>query len=59
MSSHAVSYALLHRRGSRAFFLTRSAQHLESLRLGREIARVAVALGAVIAWGGVCLLVAG
>ena len=59
MSSHAVSYALLHRRGSRAFFLARSAQHLESLRLGREIARAVLALGAVIAWGGVCLLVAG
>ncbi len=59
MSSHAVSYALLHRRGSRAFFLARSAQHLESLRLGREIVRAAVALGAVIAWGGVFLLVAG
>ncbi len=59
MSSHAVSYALLHRRGSRAFFLARSAQLLESLRLGREIARAVLALGAVIAWGGVCLLVAG
>ena len=59
MSSHTVSYALLHRRGSRAFFLARSAQHLESLRLGGEIARALVALGALIAWGGVCLLVAG
>jgi hypothetical protein len=59
MSSHAVSYALLHRRGSRAFFLTWSAQHLESLRVGREIARALVTLAAAIAWGGVCLLVAG
>jgi len=60
MSSHAVSYALLHRRGSRAFFLTRSAQHLESLRpFGREAARAALALATVIAWAGVCLLVAG
>jgi len=59
MSSHAVSYALLHRRPSRAFFLAQSAQHLESLRLGREVARALVAVGAVIAWGGVCLLVVG
>ena len=59
MSSHAVSYALLHRRGSRAFFLARSAQHLKSLELGREVARALVALGAVIAWGGVCLLLVG
>jgi hypothetical protein len=59
MSSHAVSYALLHRRGSRAFFLSRSAQHLRSLRLGRETVRALAALGAVIAWGGVCLFLAG
>jgi hypothetical protein len=56
MSSHAVTYALLHRRGSRAFFLSRSAQHLKSLRLARETVRALVALGALIAWGGVCVL---
>ena len=59
MSSHAASYALLHRRGSRAFFLARSAQHLKSLELGREAARALLALGAVIAWGGVCLFLVG
>ena len=59
MSSHAVTYALLHRRGSRAFFLARSAQHLKSLELGREAARALLALGAVIAWGGVCLFSVG
>jgi hypothetical protein len=59
MSSHAVTYALLHRRGSRAFFLSRSTQHLRSFRLGREAARALLALGAVIAWGGVCLFLAG
>jgi hypothetical protein len=58
MSSHAVTYALLHRRGSRAFFLARSAQHLKSLELGREAARALLALAATIAWGGVCLLLA-
>ena len=59
MSSHAVTYALLHRRGSRAFFLSRSAQHLRSLRLGRETVRALAALGAVIAWGVVCLVLVG
>jgi hypothetical protein len=59
MSSHAVTYALLHRRGSRAFFLSRSAQHLRTLRLSRETVRALAALGAVIAWGGVCLLLVG
>ena len=59
MSSHAVTYALLHRRGSRAFFLSRSAQHLRTLRLGRETVRALAALGAVIAWGSVCLFLVG
>jgi hypothetical protein len=59
MSSHAVTYALLHRRGSRAFFLARTTQHLQSLRAGREVLRALVALGALIAWGGVCLLLRG
>jgi hypothetical protein len=59
MSSHAVTYALLHRRSSRAFFLARTTQHLQSLRAGREVLRALLALGAVIAWGGVCLLMRG
>jgi hypothetical protein len=59
MSSHAVTYALLHRRGSRAFFLARTTQHMQSLRGVREVLRALIALGAVIAWGGVCLLLRG
>ena len=59
MSSHAVTYALLHRRGSRAFFLARTTQHVQSLRGVREALRALVALGAVIAWGGVWLLLRG
>jgi len=59
MSSHAVTYALLHRRGSRAFFLARSTQHLKSLELARESVRALVALGAVIAWACVGLLLWG
>ena len=59
MSSHAVTYALLHRRGSRAFFLARTTQHVQSLPGVREALRALVALGAVIAWGCVCLLLRG
>ena len=59
MSSHAMTYALLDRRGSRAFFLARTTQHVQSLRGVREVLRALVALGALIAWGGVCLLLRG
>ena len=59
MTTHAVTYALLHRRGSRAFFLAWSTQHLRSLELGCEAARALLALGAVIVWGGVCLFLVG
>jgi hypothetical protein len=59
MSSHAVTYALRHHRSSRAFFLVRSTQHVESFRVAREIVRALVALGALIGWSGVCLLLGG
>jgi len=59
MSSHTITYALLHRRSSRAFFLARATQHMESFGAAREVVRALAALAAVIGWGGVCLLVAG
>jgi len=59
MSSHAVTYALLHPSRIARVFLARTTQHLQSLRAGREVLRALVALGAVIAWGGVCLLLRG
>ena len=59
MSSHAVTYTLVHRRSSRAFFLAQTTQHVESLRVVREVARALVALAALIGWGGVCLLLGG
>lgn len=59
MSSHAVTYALLHRRSSRAFFLARPTQHVESFRVAREVVRALAALGALIGWGGVCFLLGG
>ena len=59
MHFHAVTYALLHRRSSRAFFLAQSTQHVESLSVLPEVARAFVALAAVIGWGGVFLLFGG
>jgi hypothetical protein len=60
MSTHALTYTLLHGRSSRAFFLARSTQQVRSARrLGQELARAAVALGALTAWAGVALLLAG
>ena len=59
MSSHALTWTLLHGRGTRAFFLARPTQHVESFRMAGEIVRALVALGALIAWGGVCLLLGG
>jgi len=69
MATRALTYALVHRRGSRAFFLARSTQHMErcgaaegglpQARLARELARAALALAAVIGWGAVALLLAG
>jgi hypothetical protein len=59
MSTRALTYTLIHRRGSRAFFLAQSTQHVERTRPLREIARAALALGAVVGWGAVALLLAG
>lgn len=59
MSSHAVTYALRHHRSSRAFFLACSTQHVKSFRVAREVVRALVALGALILWSGVCLLLGG
>ncbi|OLB52453.1 MAG: hypothetical protein AUH99_05120 [Candidatus Rokubacteria bacterium 13_2_20CM_2_70_11] len=71
MSTRALTYTLTHRRGSRAFFLARSTQHVDGSRDAasgrlqarggavREIARAALALAAVIGWGVVALLLAG
>jgi hypothetical protein len=65
MNAHVVSYPSLHRRliaarRSRAFFLRRTTQHVSSRRaVVVEIARAAVALTAVVAWGALLVLVAG
>ena len=56
MSSHALTWTLLHGRGTRAFFLARPTQPVRSATLARELARAAVALGGLAAWGAVCAL---
>lgn len=57
---HTVTcYGLIARRGQRALFLAAPTQQVKSAELLREIARGAAALGAVVAWGGLLLLMAG
>ena len=59
MSSHALTWTLLHRRSSRAFFLARSTRHMKSSMLAAELARAVVALAGLAAWAGVALLLVG
>ena len=64
MNAHVVSYPSLQRRliaerRSRALFLSRTTQHVSSGRaLLREVARAAVALSGVVAWGALIFLFA-
>ena len=60
MDSYALTYPLLYRRRSQAFFLARKAHHLKSIRaVLAEIGRALLALGGLAAWGGVLLVFAG
>ena len=57
---HAITcYGLITRRRRRALFLTTSTQQVRSSNVLREVARGVAAVGAVVAWGGLLLLVAG
>ena len=47
-----------HRR-TRALFLLRSAQHVRSGEVGREVVRALLALAGAIAWGAVAIALAG
>lgn len=64
MNAHAVSYPslqrrLIARRRSRALFFAPTTQHVSSGRaLLREIARAALALTGVAAWGALVILLA-
>ena len=46
-------------RRTRAFFLLRTAQHVRSMNVGRELVRAAFALGGAISWGALVVLLAG
>ena len=59
VSSHALTYLLLQRRRSRAFFSGRTTQHVRSLSVARELVRAAGSLVALAAWGGLMLLLGG
>ena len=51
MSSHALTWTLLHRRSARAFFLAQSTRHVRSVAVA--------ALAGLAAWAGVGLLLVG
>jgi hypothetical protein len=60
MNAHAVSYPSLQRRliaerRCRALFLRRTTQQVSSRVLAREVARAAIALTGLAAWGIVAL----
>jgi hypothetical protein len=57
MSSYALLYPSLRRR-RRAPFFARSAQHVRSFELARELARAVLALAALAAWVLVMFLIA-
>ena len=60
MGSYALTYPLLYRRRSHAFFLARRAHHVKSIRVViGEIGRALLALGGLAAWGGILLVFAG
>jgi len=50
---------VVRRRRSRTLFLALTTQHLRSLHVAREALRGVAALGALLAWGALALLLAG
>ena len=56
---HSVTYSpfVPHRR-TRAFFLLRTAQHVRSGQVGREVVRALLALAGAVGWGAVAILLA-
>ena len=47
-----------HRR-TRAFFLLRTAQHVRSGEVGRELVRALLALAGALSWGAVMIMLSG
>jgi hypothetical protein len=56
---HSATYSpfVPHRR-TRAFFLLRTAQHVRSGQVGREVIRALLALAGAVGWGAVAILIA-
>ena len=56
---HSATYSpfVPHRR-TRAFFLLRTAQHVRSGEVGREVIRALLALAGAVGWGVVAILIA-
>ena len=46
-------------RRTRAFFLLRTAQHVRSIDVGRELVRALLALAGAISWGALVIVLVG
>ena len=57
---HTATYSgyVPHRR-TRAFFLLRTAQHVQSGEVGRELVRALLALAGAVSWAAVAVMLAG
>jgi hypothetical protein len=57
---HTTMYSpfVAHRR-TRAFFLLRTAQHVRSGEVGREVLKALLALAAALSWAAVAIMLAG
>lgn len=57
---HTATYTgfVSHRR-TRAFFLLRTAQHVRSAEVGKELVRALLALAGAASWAAVLMLLAG
>jgi hypothetical protein len=58
MLHSAMCSAFVPHRRTRAFFLLRTAQHVRSGEVAREIVRALLALAAAVGWGSVAILLA-
>ncbi len=59
MHAYASSYPLFQYRRRRAFFWSRTAQHVRTPLLARELARATLALAGLVTWGALIFLIAG
>jgi hypothetical protein len=54
----AMYHGFVPYRRTRAFFLLRTAQHVRSMDVSRELVRAALALAGAASWGALILLLA-